>query len=211
MTDDANETQKLLDRVATGDREALNLLFGKYRGRLKRMIRLRINRKLQGRVDASDIIQDAWLEVSQRLDEYLQDPKIPFFLWVRHVTGQKLIDVHRRHLGTKKRDATMDISLHRGALPAADSVSLAAQLLGRLTSPSQAAIKAEMRLSVQDALNNMDPIDREVLALRHFEQLSNVETAQILGLSESGATARYLRALKRLKDLLAGISGFFDQ
>jgi RNA polymerase sigma-70 factor (ECF subfamily) len=134
---------------------------------------------------------------------------MPFFLWVRHIAGQKLIDVHRRHLGTYKRDASLDISLQRGAWPEASCTSLAELLLGRLTSPSQAAIKAELRLRVQEALNSLEPLDREVLALRHFEQLSTAETAAALGIGKSAASSRYMRALKRLKDLLAGIPGLF--
>ena len=130
---------------------------------------------------------------------------MPFFLWLRQLTGQKLIDLHRQHLGARMRDAGQEVSLYRGALPQASSQSLAAQLLGRLTSASQAAIRAETQLRVQEALNSMDPIDREVLALRHFEQLSNGETAQVLGLSESAASNRFVRALMRLKEIMAQV------
>ena len=146
--------------------------------------------------------------MSRRLAEYAADPKLPFYLWLRHLTGLKLAEVHRRHLGTQLRDADREVSLHRGGLPEADSVSLAAQLLGHLTTPSQAAIKAEMRLHVQEALNSMDPIDREVLALKHFEQLSTSEIAEVLGLSKAGAGSRYLRAIKRLREMLSQIPGF---
>lgn len=211
MNDNAGETSELLRLVRKGNEEALGALLSQYRERLKRMIRLRLNSRLQGRIDASDVIQEAYLEALRRIDDYLKEPNMPFFLWLRQITGQKLMDFHRRHLGAQIRDARREVSLYRGALPAPNSVSLAAQLLGHLTSPSQAAVKAEMRIRVQETLNSMHLIDREVLALRHFEQLSNVETAQVLGLSESGATARYLRALKRLKDLLSQIPGFFDQ
>ena len=131
-----------------------------------------------------------------------------FFLWLRHLTALKLAEVHRRHLGTQLRDADREVTLHRGGLPLADSVSLAAHLLGTLTTPSQAAIKAETRLLVQEALNGMDPIDREVLALKHFEQLSTSEIAEVLGLSKAGAGSRYLRAIKRLRAILEQIPGF---
>jgi RNA polymerase sigma-70 factor (ECF subfamily) len=205
---EANEVpRELLGRAASGDQHALADLLTPYRSRLKRMVKIRLNPLLQGRVDASDIIQEALLEASQRLREYLEGPGMPFFLWLRHLAGQKLIDVHRRHLGTHKRDASLEVSLHRGAWPMASCTSLAEQLLGRLTSPSQAAIKAELRLRVQEALNSLDPLDREVLALRHFEQLSTAETAAALGIGKSAASSRYVRALKRLKDLLAGIPG----
>ncbi len=205
---EANEfTRELLGRAVEGDQHALAELLTPHRGRLKRMVQLRLNPRLQGRVDASDVIQDALLEASQRLREYQDGPGMPFFLWLRHLAGQKLIDVHRRHLGAQKRDAGLEVSLHRGAWPVASSASLAEQLLGRLTSPSQAAVKAELRLRVQEALNQLEPLDREVLALRHFEQLSTAETAAALGIGKSAASSRYVRALKRLKDVLAGIPG----
>ena len=148
--------------------------------------------------------------MARKLPDYLARPGLPFFLWVRHLTGLKLAEVHRRHLGTQARDADRELSLHRGGLPEADSVSLAAQLLGQLTTPSQAAVKAERRLMVQEALAAMDPVDREVLALRHFEQLSTSETAEVLGMSKAGAGSRYLRAIKRLREVLAALPGFED-
>ena len=135
---------------------------------------------------------------------------MPFFLWLRRITGEKIIDVHRRHLGAKMRNAGDEISLHRGPMPAASSASLAVQLMGRLTSPSQAAIKGEIRKCVQDVLNSMEPIDREILTLRHFEHLTNVEVAETLGMNESTTSSRYLRALKRLKDDLSQFPGLFD-
>jgi RNA polymerase sigma-70 factor (ECF subfamily) len=136
---------------------------------------------------------------------------MPFHLWLRLIAGQRLADVHRYHLGAQMRDAGIEVSLHRGPFPQANSVSLAAQLLGKLTSVSRAAIRAEQKLIVQEALNGMDPIDREVLALRHFEHLSNDETAQVLGLTKSAASNRYIRALKRLKEILSSIPGLKEQ
>ena len=197
-----------LRRAAGGDQEALRALFDAHRDRLKRMVHLRLSRRLAGRVDDSDILQEAYLEAARRLEEYLREPKLPFFLWLRHLTALKLAEVHRRHLGTQLRDADREVTLHRRGLPLADSVSLAAQLLGTLTTPSQAVIKAETRLLVQEALNSMDPIDREVLALKHFEQLSTSEIAAVLGLSKAGAGSRYLRAIRRLRQILAQIPGF---
>lgn len=208
MTEDSDELTDLLHRAADGDQDALRALLTRYQDRLKRMVHLRLSRRLAGRVDDSDVLQEAYLEVARRLGEYLREPSLPFFLWLRHMTGLKLAEVHRRHLGTQLRDADREVTLHRGGLPLADSVSLAAQLLGTLTTPSQAAIKAETRLLVQDALNGMDPIDREVLALKHFEQLSTAEIAAVLGLSKAGAGSRYLRAIKRLREILSRIPGF---
>jgi RNA polymerase sigma-70 factor (ECF subfamily) len=208
MSSDASEVSDLLQRAAAGDEQAIQELFTRYRDRLKRMVHLRLSRRLQGRVDDSDVVQEACLEASRRLQEYLAAPGLPFYLWLRHLTGLKLAEVHRRHLGTQLRDADREVTLHRGGLPAADSASLAAQLLGTATTPSLAAIRAETRLHVQEALNALDPIDREVLALKHFEQLSTSEIAQVLGLSKAGAGSRYLRAVKRLRAILAQIPGF---
>jgi RNA polymerase sigma-70 factor (ECF subfamily) len=174
------------------------------------MVRLRMDRRLQGRVDASDVLQEAWLDAARRLPEYAQEPQMPPFLWLRFLAMQRLLALHRFHLGAEKRNAAQEVSLHRGPMPAASSVSLASRLLGKFTSASQKAIRAELRVRLQETLNRLDPIDREVLALRHFEELSNNETAEVLGLSKAAASNRYVRALKRLKDALAETPGFFE-
>jgi RNA polymerase sigma-70 factor (ECF subfamily) len=204
--------EDLLEHALAGDESALAALFNGYRDRLRRMIRLRLDRRLSGRVDSSDVLQEAYLDVRKRLAEYARNPAaMPFHLWLRLVTGQRLTDLHRQHLGAQMRDAGMELSLHRGPFPQADSISLAAQLLGKITSASKAAIRAEHKLIVQEALNGMDSIDREVLALRHFEHLSNDETAQVLGLTKSAASNRYVRALRRLKEILSSIPGLKEQ
>src|SRR5262245_3121627 len=203
-----NDPNPILRRALAGDESALAALFDGQRQRLRRMIRLRLDRRLCGRVDTSDVLQEAYLDVRTRIAEYARDPAaMPFHLWLRLLAGQKLTDVHRFHLGAQMRDAGMEVSLHRGPFPQASSISLAAQLLGKMTSASKAAIRAEHKLIVQEALNGMDPIDREVLALRHFEHLTNDETALVLGLSKSAASHRYIRALKRLKEILSSIPG----
>ncbi len=205
-----DDSETLLRRLLAGDTQVPAELFQHYRPRLRRMVRLRLDRRLQGRVDPSDVLQDAFLDLARRVPEYVANPALPFFLWLRLLTGQRLLMVHRHHLGTQMRDAGQEVSLYNGPLPQASSASLAAQLLGRLTTPSQAAVRAEMQLRLQEALNAMDPIDREVLTLRHFEELSNGETARVLGLRKSAASNRYVRALKRLREVLAAMPGFFD-
>jgi RNA polymerase sigma-70 factor (ECF subfamily) len=211
MTDNPPTSDDLMRQALAGDREALARLFALYRDRLRAMVRLRLDRRLQGRLDPSDVLQEAYLDVARRLPDYARDPAMPFYLWLRFLTGQRLIDLHRQHLGTRMRDAGLEVSLYRGALPQASSVSLAAQLLGRLTTASRAAIRAETQLRVQEALNTMDALDREVLALRHFEMLTNDETAAVLGISKSAASNRYVRALKRLKDILSGLPGLGEE
>jgi RNA polymerase sigma-70 factor (ECF subfamily) len=209
-TGESSESEELLRRAAGGDSQALAELFVHYRDRLRQVVRLRLDRRLHGRLDPSDVLQEAYLDLVRRFPEYAVNPAVPFYLWLRALTGQKLIDVHRRHLGAKIRDAAQEVSLYRGALPQASSVSLANQLLGRLTSPSVAAVRAETQIRVQEALNSMDPMDREVLTLRHFEMLSNDDTAQVLGISRKAASKRYIRALERLQEILSLLPGFGD-
>jgi RNA polymerase sigma-70 factor (ECF subfamily) len=133
---------------------------------------------------------------------------VPFYVWLRALAGQRLIDVHRRHLGVKQRDAGREVALGQGG-PSPSSQSLADQLLGQLTSPTGAAVRAEQRARVRDALEGLDPLDREVLVLRHFEELSNNETALVLGLDKSTASKRYIRAVRRLKTVLQDVPEFF--
>ncbi|MGO9915618.1 MAG: sigma-70 family RNA polymerase sigma factor [Isosphaeraceae bacterium] len=207
MTGNSSETNQLLEQAARGDPRGLGNLLGQHRDRLRRMVALRLDRRLQGRIDPSDVIQEAYLEAAVRLAEYLRDPSMPFFLWLRFLTGQKLVTLHRHHLGVQMRAAGQEVALCRGPLPEASSAALAAQLMGHDTRPSEAAIRAELKLRVQHALNSMDPLDREVLALRHFEQLSRAEIAQVLGVSEAAAGKRYIRALERLKGVLGRSPG----
>jgi RNA polymerase sigma-70 factor (ECF subfamily) len=207
MAGDSTDISALLLRAAEGDEAALSALFARYRDRLKRMVALRLSRRLQGRINDSEVVQESYQEVARRLKEYIRDPRLPFFLWLRHLTGLKLAEIHCRYLGAPMRDTDCELSLHRGGLPAANSVSLAAQLLGRVPDPLDAAIVAETRLRVQEALNGMDATEREVLALRHFEQLSTSEAAEVLGLSKAAAGSCYLRAIKRLRQIMLEIPG----
>jgi RNA polymerase sigma-70 factor (ECF subfamily) len=207
---EGGETTRLERRIEAGDESALVELYARRRERLKRMVKLRLDPRLLGRIDPSDVLQEASIDVVQRAREYLANPSMPVFLWLRWITGQRLLALHRRHLGSKMRDVGMEVSLQHGALPHATSVSLAAMLLGRLTSPTRAAQRAELQLRLQDAINAMEPLDREILTLRHFEELNNNETAQVLAISKTAASNRYIRALKRLKDALAGLPGFGD-
>ena len=211
MDQNPDDSEELLRRAAAGDQAARAAPWERHRARLRQKVRLRLDRRLQGRVDPSDVLQDAYLDLAARLPDYARERPMPTYLWLRLVTGQRLAQVHRQHLGAAMRDAGREVSLYRGALPQASSASLAAQLLGRFTTASQAAIRAERQLQLQEILNGLDPMDREILALRHFEQLTNGEAAQVLGLSKTAANNRYIRALGRLRDLLGRVPGFFDQ
>ena len=210
MISDIGESAELLERAVAGNGQALGDLFTRHRARLRRMVQVRMDPRLQKRLDPSDVLQEAYLEASRSLAAYLRNPSMPFFLWLRLVTGRKLLALHRRHLGAGQRAAGREVPLDRDDLPQADSENLALQLLDRLTSPSEAAMRAELQARVQEALERMEPLDREVLALRHFEQLTNAETARVIGLSESAASKRFLRAVKRLKNILSDVQGIFD-
>lgn len=170
------------------------------------MIAVRLDQRLRNRIDPSDVIQEAYLEASTRLTSYLQSPAMPFFLWLRFLTGQKLITLHRHHLGVRMRAVDQEVTFRPGAFPEASSAAMAAHFLDHGTRPSEAAIRAERKEQVRKALEEMAPLDREVLAMRHFEQLSRAEIATVLGVSEAAAGKRYLRALEKLK-LALNLSG----
>ncbi len=201
MSENSSEWD-LVRQAQDDDEAALAALFSKYRTRLRNMVRLRLNPRLAGRVDASDVVQDAYLEAARVLHEYLKDPKFPFFLWLRHLAGQKVIEVHRRHIGAEKRGVDREISMQRGAMPAASSESMVVDLVGQIPTPSVISMKAEMKAQLQQILDDMDPIDREVLTLRHFEHLTNAETAEVLGIEKSAASKRYIRALERIQEII---------
>ncbi len=209
MTTADGFTDELLARLKDGSDHVLADLFSHHRERLWRMVNFRLDRRLAGRVDADDVLQEAYLAAAQRIHHYLENPSQSFFVWLRLITKQTLVDVHRRHLGAKMRSVGREVS-QRPGYPQATSVSLVAQLLGSMTSPSQAAVKAEMTRQLEVAIEGMDPIDREVLALRHFEELTNSEVAEWLDIKQKAASIRYVRAVARLKDILAQVPGFFD-
>lgn len=156
------------------------------------------------------MLQEAYLEIARRATEQAQLQEMPLSLWLRMMTGQKLLEFHRRHLGAQQRDVRREVTLYAGAMPEASSVSLAAFLLGPNPSPSESARRAELQLKLQEMLNSLESIDREVLVLRHFEQLTNNEVVQVLGVSKNAASNRYVRALARLRAVLTEVPGFLD-
>jgi RNA polymerase sigma-70 factor, ECF subfamily len=207
MNCESSETNRLLEQASRGDPQVLETLLVRHRQRLRRMVALRLDQRLRKRIDPSDVIQEAYMEASARLASYLRSPTMPFFLWLRFLTGQKLVTLHRHHLGVRMRDVDQEVAFRPGSFPEASSAALAAHFLAHGTSPSEAAIRAEMRERVRRALDSMTPLDREALALRHFEQLSRSEIAVVLGISEAAAGKRYIRALEKLKQILGGPGG----
>ena len=183
-------------------------VFSDHRGRLRRMVRFRLDRRLRGRIDPDDVLQEAYIEISRRLQDYLDAPNVSFHVWARQITWQTLIDCHRVHLGMK-RDPNQEVRLG-GCRGNATTFSIAHALIGSLTSPSAAAMRQERIDGLYEALDNMNEIDREVLALRHFEHLDNGEVAEVLDLSPTAASNRYVRALGRLGNLLTSLSQYED-
>jgi len=205
-TDPDPDLAALVARLRDGDQHALGELFARHRERLRRMVDIRLDHRLAGRVSASDVLQEAYIDALKRVEHYFAKPDQTFFGWLRLIVGQRLADVHREHLAGK-RDAGREVGLHRDGA-GADSGCLAACLLGNLSSPSRAAERNETHAQLEAALDRMDPLDREVLALRHFEELSNGDTADLLGIQPAAASKRYVRALARLKQILESLPGF---
>ncbi len=206
MTGDSSVGIEQLDlRLRGGDTQALAELFSRERERLWRIIHFRLAEPLRGRLGPEDVLQEAFLAASQRLNHYANSPATSPFIWLRMIVNQTLVDLHRRHLGAQMRDAAREVSLDSVPYAQATSASVAIQLVGIFTSPTGAAARADVFSLVQAAIEKMDPIDREVLALRHFEELTNSEVAEALGIEQKAASIRYIRALRRLKEILAQV------
>jgi RNA polymerase sigma-70 factor (ECF subfamily) len=201
------DSLRTLARAAAGDAESWRALLDRHHDRLRRMVVLRLDPRLQGRVDPSDVLQEVYCDAATQLAQYLNNPEVPFFLWLRSLTATRLAKTHRHHLGTQARDARREVSLFGGPGPMASSAALAARLLAPAPPPSEAVLAEELKARLQEVLDDMEETDREVLTLRHFEQITTAETAQVLGISEAAAGKRYLRALRRLRELLLTLPG----
>ena len=202
MSTNSPETQRLLDQAKQGESSAVDQLLDQHRTSLRRMIDLRLDPALARRVDASDIVQDVLLEASKRLADYVKNPAMPFHLWLRHIAKDHIIDMHRKHRLAQRRSIDKEQSI-RPALADQSSMDLAAQFIDQELTPASAAIRQELQRRLEGAVAEMDEDDREMILMRHFEQLSNQEVATELGLSEAAASMRYLRAIRRLRTLLA--------
>jgi RNA polymerase sigma-70 factor (ECF subfamily) len=202
MIPNTPETQELLDQARRGDRAAAERLLAGHREPVRRMIDLRLDPAIAARLDASDVVQEVLLEASRRLDDYLRDPAMPFPLWLRHIARDHIIDAHRRHRQAQRRGVDREKPLVPAAFADRSSLELAAQFLDQELTPASAAIQQEMQRRLHAAISELGEDDREVVLMRHFEQMSNQEVAAVLGLSEAAASMRHLRALRKLKTLL---------
>lgn len=195
-------TTELLAGAKQGDEDAVNSLLDKQRNALRRQVQMRLDRKVRRRVGVSDIVQEVLIEASRRLDSYLADPKMPFQLWMRHMAQDRIVDAHRRHRATIKRSVDREQPLLSPANSDRSSMEMAPDLIDPTITPVAAATMKEMARRVELAMDELDERDRQILVLRHFDHLTNKEVAKALNVSEPAASMRYLRAVRRLRDLL---------
>lgn len=204
MDDMDARLQELKLRIQAGDQSALGPIFELFRQRLRTVIRMRFNSRVRRREDESDILQESYFAAANDLPRYAKKPKVPIYVWLRGIVQQRLVDAHRKHLHCQKRSLDQEISINRTPWPETDSSSVANQLVSDLGTPSFLASNEELWLTLQTIMEELDPIDREIIALRHLEGLKSSEVAAVLEINQSTASTRYLRALKKLKDGLEG-------
>jgi RNA polymerase sigma-70 factor (ECF subfamily) len=202
MWNESPDTQDLLARAREGEPQAVDRLLTAHRDRLRRMVGMRLDPALAARLDASDIVQDVFLEAHRRLSDYLRNPTMPFSLWLRHIARDHIIDAHRRHRQAQRRSMDREQPLLPAALSDHSSAELCGQLMDQELTPASAAIRRELQRRLEGALAALGEDDREVILMRHAEQLSNQEVAGVLGLSEAASSMRYLRAIRRLRSAL---------
>ena len=202
MWPEQHNTQELLDSAQGGSDRAVNALLEKHRDALRHLVQLRLDRQIATRVDASDVVQDVMLEAAQRLRDYLRDPRIPFHLWLRQLAKDRMIDLHRRH-HAQRRAVDRERPLALTGMSDRSSLDLAAQLADGELTPAAATIRKELQQRFLDAIDQLEETDREVIIMRHVEQLSNSEVALALDLSPAAAGMRHYRALQRLREILA--------
>ena len=196
------ERNEILNALRSDRDEALAKYFFSVEGRLKRIVNFRLDYRLSGRVSESDVIQETFVRAAKRIDSFLEKDDMPFFVWLRLEINQKLHEIHRHHFGAEKRDIRKEIKLGQGADTGKTSMALAAHIVAQLTSPSRLVERAEQIAILEKTLGEMNELDREVIALRNFEELSNIETAKVLGIEPAAASKRYLRALQRLREIM---------
>lgn len=202
-TFDIPPEDRLLKLAASGDSGALGRLLESHRQRLERMVRVRLDHRVQSRMNASDVIQETYIEAGERLKEYVENPEVPFFVWLRYIAHQRLQQLHRHHLGRQIRDANRERSIDQQDSDAQlETGFIATQLVARFSSANSILEREELCTRLHELLDRLEPVDREILVLRHFEQLTNVECAQILRLSRTAASNRYVRALERLRAVI---------
>lgn len=197
-----DRTSELLNKARQGESSAVDELLDRHRRGLRRMIQLRLDNRVQRRVDVSDVLQDVMIEANRRLQTYLENAPMAFHLWIRQIARDRIIDAHRRHAVSAKRSVEREMSLTAPANVDHSSIELAGRLCDNELTPAAAATQREIAAQLESAVHQLRDQDREIILMRHYEQLSNLEIAQSLGLTEPATSMRYLRALRRLRELL---------
>ena len=195
------DTEQLLEQARQGDGGARQQLLARHRERLRRMVRVHLDRRLAARVDPSDVVQEALAEAAGKLSDYLRDRPLPFYPWLRRLAWERLVKLHRRHIRAGMRSVTRE-EPGAAAWPDESALELAQRLIAPGPSPSHQLIREELRGRVQAALARLGAGDREVLVMRYLEQLTNADIAAALDNSEGAVKMRPLRALERLRGLL---------
>ena len=204
MTDEILElAPEQIEQMRSGDPEALAEVFSAYRERLRRIVRFRLDYRLASRISDSDVLQESFIAAAKRLGHFAEHEELSPFLWLRLIVGQQLVDLHRQHLQAEMRDARKEVALLAAGPSPHTSMAIAAQLVGQQTAVSEVLSRAEQIEKLESILNTMDDVDREVIALRHFEELSNAETARVIGIEPPAASKRYVRAMARLAELMS--------
>jgi RNA polymerase sigma-70 factor (ECF subfamily) len=201
-----DEGDELVDQLVQGDHHALAAIFARNQSRLRNLVARRLDARLSARVSPSDVLQESFVDALKRLRHFQADPDVPVFVWLRSVTIQRLIDMHREHLGALARDADREVPIASVDTRSAGSETMAAAFLDP-TSPSEDLERAEAIARVREALQSLDPTDREIITLRHLEELNNREAAALLGILPAAASKRHVRALARLRDVVAKLMG----
>lgn len=196
------QTEQLMAQAKIGDPSAINQLLDRHRNSLRQLVRMRLDHKIQKRVDVSDVVQDVLVEANRRLQKYLADPIMPFHLWLRQIAKDRIIDAHRRHRVSAKRSVDREQQMVAPRGYDQSSIHLASILGDSKLTPAAAALQKEMARKVEQAIAELDEKDCEIIVMRHYEHLSNQEIGQILGLTGPAASMRYLRAIRRLKQVL---------
>jgi RNA polymerase sigma-70 factor (ECF subfamily) len=204
MWPETERVQELLANAGKGRPQAEEELLAIFREPLRRAVELRLDPQLARREDASDIVQKVLFDAHRRLAEYLKDPRMPFHLWLRQMAQDRIIDTYRRHKEAARRSIDHEQSQQPPAWASQSSVQLLGQLVDRERTPASAVLQQELQQKLQQVLKSLDDVDREVILMRYYEQLSNQEIAAALGLTEAAASMRHLRALRRLKEALTG-------
>jgi RNA polymerase sigma-70 factor (subfamily 1) len=207
MPETLPEHDEIINSLRREGEQALARFFDLIRPRLKRIVHFRLDNRLGGRISDSDVLQETYVRAAKRLDQFVQKEEFPFFVWIRMELNQKLQEIHRYHLTSERRDQRREASIPNWENQGNASAAIAAHLVATMSTPSRLIERAEQIAMLQQALDQMPELDREIIALRHFEELSNAETARVLGIESSAASKRYLRALQRLKEIIRSVRG----